>query len=137
MDNLNFYRGIGLPEYRNYKENGFVFSEREWVELGLEKEGGFRFLYIKKTVDVGGWKEGVNSAYDMPRDIIIRVSGLPETEFVRRMWHVPARYINRVNIDFSRATIVYDPRGIITGSPLELNEKSVPELKEFHLEHMW
>lgn len=137
MDKLNFYRAIGLPEYQRYEECNIIFHNREWVEIGFEKEGGFRFLYIKKIVDSGGWFQGINHGADIPRDIIIKVEGMPKTEFIIDEFWIPKRYKNIVEIDFLRASIVYDPRGIITGSPLELNEELVPELMNADLEHLW
>ena len=131
MENLDFYRAIGVPEYNNYKSCSFIFKEREWVELELESEGGFEFQNIKKIVDVGGWKAEVNHSVDLPRDVIIRVSGIPGREFVPRRWHVPARYINIVNIDFDRAVIVYDPRAVLSASPIHLSEELIPQLSEF------
>lgn len=131
MENLDFYRAVGVPEYNNYKRAGYIFKEREWVELGLEKEGGFKFENIKTIVDAGGWKEGVNYNVDLPRDVIIRVNGIPEREFVPRRWHVPARYINIANIDFARVVIVYDPRATLSTSPINLSKKLIPQLTEF------
>jgi len=132
---LNFYRAVGVPEYQNYLRSGYVFSGREWVECNLEMEKqGFSFADIKKIVDVGGWKEGVNYTRDIPRDVIMRVAGLSDKEFqLPKIDFFPARYVNVVNIDFSRVKIVYDPRAAILSEPLCLTERLVPELSMFRV----
>jgi len=129
----NFYRAIGLEEYQNYRENRRVFSEREWVEYNLEKNrDGFGFANIKAIVDAGGWKEGENYTDDIPRDIIIKVRGLFWEEFQLPKINIsPLRYVNVVDIDFSRVEIVYDPRATVLNEPLELEERLVPELHLF------
>ena len=131
---FNFYRAIGLEEYQNYQENGYVFSGREWVEYNLEKDkGGFRFSNIKAIVDAGGWVEGKNYTHDIPRDVIIKVFGLLGEEFQLPKINVaPPRYTNIVSIDFSRAQIIYDPRATVLDAPLLLEKRLVPELHLFN-----
>ena len=130
---LNFYRAIGLEEHQNYRENGYVFSEREWVEYNLERGmDGFRFANIKAIVDAGGWIEGKNYTHDIPRDIIIKVLGMLGEEFqLPKINITPPRYINIVPIEFSRVKVVYDPRATVLDTPLLLEERLVPELHLF------
>ncbi|MEK6889970.1 MAG: hypothetical protein AABX35_02170 [Nanoarchaeota archaeon] len=131
MNMLNFYRAVGAEEYRNYETDGFVWPEREWVEKELGNKRQFDFWDIKRFVDSGGWKAGVNHHTDIPRDVIIKVPGFVEKEFIIRPHWIPQRYINIVNLEFSRVELVYDPRAMLSREPMLLSESRIPELKRF------
>ena len=112
---LNFYRAMSVKEYLYYQEWGKI-HETEWVERKLERDdNGINLLWIKKWID-----EGVSwGRYDL----MIMVEGSVPDEFFVSPHVYPKRYKSRGLIDFSKATVVYDPRCTVSETPILTLEK--------------
>jgi hypothetical protein len=114
--NLTFYRAMSIREYQLYERFGKVTRNQEWVESGLEKEHeGVQLAAIKWWVDNGYYGAQLHH-------LIIAVEGDSKTEFFIPGHIIPKRYVNNDFIDFSRVKVVYDPNGVVSKTPVFLDD---------------
>ncbi len=121
---------MSLAEYRFCESETAVVVGTEWTELRLFS--GFSLICLKQWVDNGGNEHG-------PHDVVLSVSSDIPSEFrlktmgdyFRRSGFgsddlmMPQRYINVVPIGFNRATVVYDPRAVVSSSPIMKLERII------------